>query len=216
MEKSREIPATPLTEALANIQRPKADPIEVFKMARKAWLRCERINIGEIAKELGVSRATVYRWVGSRERLIEEILWSFGKPSFENAVKDSPGHGVDHIVEVHRRFMLGMVTFEPMWRYISQNPVTAIGLQTNVPHQSHGRLINLTRMHLEQQIEAGHISIPIPAEEMAEMLIVTNGSLLYMAIIGNRNTDTAIAHACAIDRMMLTGAFAVPSPLASD
>ena len=35
----------------------------------------ERIALGQMADELGVSRATLYRWVGARDALLLEVLW---------------------------------------------------------------------------------------------------------------------------------------------
>lgn len=197
----------PLIKALQNPDRPPANPLDAFKLARKAWVNGERVSIGKIAQELDVSRVTIYRWVGSRDRLIEEILWSLAQPLFQDCIKKTPGTGVDHIVGVHRRLMIKMAHFDPMVQYIRQYPVAAIKLQSAAPQFSHGRLIKAAALHMQQQIDDGFLQIPIPAEQMAEMIVVTNGSLLYSAIIGNRKTGPAIEQACTIDRMMLMGAF---------
>jgi AcrR family transcriptional regulator len=196
---------TPLILALANADRPPATPLGVFKLARKYWLEGKRISIGDLAREVGVSRVTLYRWVGSKERLIEEILWSFARPTFENAVQETPGTGVEHIMGVHRRFMTALATFEPMRRFILQNPTTAIRIQTDKdPQSAHSRLIAATAAHLEEQASRGYFQLPAPARKLAEMIIYTNGALIYSAIIGDRAT-AAIEQACAISRMLLMG-----------
>jgi len=47
-------------------------PLDALRLARRRWLAGERIDMGALARELGVSRATLYGWVGSREKLIGE------------------------------------------------------------------------------------------------------------------------------------------------
>jgi len=194
----------PLVKALANADHPQANPLAVFKLARRKWLEGKRISIGDLAKEVGVSRVTLYRWVGSKDRLIEEILWSFAKPSFEKAIRQSPGKGVDQIIEVHRRFMTELAAFVPMRQFIHENPNVAVRIQTKDPMSTHGRLIELSAAHISHQAAMGYCSLPTPALELAEMIIYTNGGLLYGAIIGERSTSAAIELACFLTRLLLT------------
>lgn len=197
----------PLVKALANPDRPQATPIDVFKLARKFWLEGRRISIGDLAKGVGVSRVTLYRWVESKDRLVEEVLWSFAKPTFETAIAESPGSGIDHVVEVHRRFMTALGSFEPMRRFIFDNPKTAIRIQTNDPRCAHGRIIEATIAHLNDQVAKGKLKLPAPVREVAEMITFTGGALLYSAIIGGRPTGPAIEQSCTVTRMFLQGKF---------
>ncbi len=194
-----------LSQALANMDRPQPTPLGVFKLARQYWLDGRRISIGDLAKEVGVSRVTLYRWVGSREGLIEEILWSFAKPTFENAIQETPGNGVAHILGVHRRFMNDLADFEPLRRYVYENPTAAIRIQTSKdPKSCHNRIIDAASNHIEDQVAKGFIKLPAPAKKLAEMMVHANGALLYSAIIGG-HTAAAIDQACAINHMLLLG-----------
>lgn len=195
----------PLTRALAEPDRPQANPLEVFKLARKAWLAGRRISIEELSNAVGVSRVTLYRWVGSKDRLVEEILWSFAEPNFRTAVKETPGTGVTHVVEVHRRFMTNLASFEPMRRFVHENPSQAIRLQAPDMTSAHGRLIQKTAEHLNAQQEAGHLKLNTTIDELAEHIIYANGSLLYGAIVGGRDPKIAIEQSCVIIRMLLEG-----------
>lgn len=56
--------------------KPRPDALAAFKLARRKMLRCERIDINALADELGVNRVTIYRWVGSRQQLVGEVVWS--------------------------------------------------------------------------------------------------------------------------------------------
>ncbi|MDA8139553.1 MAG: QsdR family transcriptional regulator [Desulfobacteraceae bacterium] len=174
-------------------------------MARKLWLESKRISINDLANAVGVSRVTLYRWVGSKDRLIEEVLWSFAKPTFENAIRDTPGNGVEHIVEVHRRFMTALGTFEPMRRFVYENPTAAIRIQINDPNSAHGRIIAASANHLRQQVSGGHLEVSLPVARLAEMITFTNGALLYSALVGGRDPLPAIDQACIISELLLKG-----------
>lgn len=206
---------TPLEMALANVDRPPATPLGVFKLARRYWLQSKRIGIGELAKEVGVSRVTLYRWVGSKERLIEEVLWSFAKPAFAQAIMETLGTGVEHIVGVHRHFMTTLSTFQPMRRFIIENPTVALRIQTKDPKSAHGRVIEAAAAHISEQEHRGYMRLPSSASKIAEMIVYASGALLYSGIIGDR-ASTAIEQACAINRMLLLGEIPYKSPDASE
>jgi hypothetical protein len=52
-----------------------------FELARDWFLSGRRIDMGELAEALSISRATLHRRVGSRDRLLGEILWSLSSAS---------------------------------------------------------------------------------------------------------------------------------------
>lgn len=202
MEKEDITQKTPLATALANSGRPQATPLGVFKLARRRWMAGKRINIGDLAKEVGVSRGTVYRWVGNKDLLVHEILWSLAKPTLEKAIMETPGKGLDHIVGVRRKFMTQMLNFPPMRRFITEDPKYALRIQTKDPRSAHYRYIKATADHIREQEAKGYIELPAPALTIAEMMVYTNVSLIYSDVI--RGRTPSIEQACAIDRMLLT------------
>src|SRR5690348_8179422 len=59
-----EIVETQLGRMLAQEHRP--DPMTAFRIARRWFQAGRRIEMQELAAELGVNRATLFRWVGGR------------------------------------------------------------------------------------------------------------------------------------------------------
>ena len=53
---------------------PAASREDVLEAALYRYLRGKRVDIREIAAELGLGRTTIYRWFGSREELIGEVV----------------------------------------------------------------------------------------------------------------------------------------------
>ena len=49
-------------------------PQDALDLARAAFLAEERVEIGVLAAQLSISRVTLYRWFGTRDKLIEQLL----------------------------------------------------------------------------------------------------------------------------------------------
>lgn len=200
---------TPLAIALAKEKRPRATPIDVFKLARKRYLQGQHIGIGELAKALDVSRGTVYRWIGSKDLLLDEIFCSLIKPAFEQAVKATPGHGVDHVVGVHCHFMATILSFPPLQKFIQNEKNHAFRILTNTNSAVSKLVVSLTADHLRQQVAAGHLRLSAPPEELAEFFILANQAIIYSNSISGRSP--VIEKACALIRMLLSGQTPAPS-----
>src|ERR671917_1373250 len=99
-------PNTKLQIQLANageFRRPT--PLDAFRLARRKFLAAERIDMSALADDLGVNRVTLYRWVGSREQLLVEIIWSLGSKTLANVDRRTRAKGAERIVKVVTRFL---------------------------------------------------------------------------------------------------------------
>src|SRR5256885_1556822 len=53
---------------------------DVLALAMHRYLRGQRVDVQAIAGELGLGRTTIYRWFGSRDELLGEVLKRGAKP----------------------------------------------------------------------------------------------------------------------------------------
>src|SRR6201998_2606433 len=98
-----EIAETQLGRMLAAPDR-RPTPLTAFRIARRWFLGGRRIEMRELAAELGVNRATLFRWVGNRDDLLAEILWSLAEPTLAAAIDDARGRGGRRIATAIGRF----------------------------------------------------------------------------------------------------------------
>ena len=49
-------------------------PVDLHRLARRYFMHAQRIELQKLARELGISRATAYRWAGSADQLVGEVL----------------------------------------------------------------------------------------------------------------------------------------------
>jgi hypothetical protein len=140
--------------------------------------------------------------VGHKDLLLDEILWSLAKPTFEKILNDTPGNGVDHIVEVHRRFMAAIISFKPVRQFINHDPAYALRILTRGAVGTHERMIAAAAAHIGQQAALGHIQLPAPADRLAEIIIRTNEALFYNDMVSGHSPD--IERACTVSRILLS------------
>jgi AcrR family transcriptional regulator len=70
--------------------------------------------MGGLASELGVNRVTLYRWVGSREQLLVEVIWSLGARTLEQIESKVRARGSERVVRVVVRFLDAVISNEGM------------------------------------------------------------------------------------------------------
>ena len=191
---------TPLSQMLAAYQNPQVIPLELFKKARRAWIKGKRVDINNLADEIGISRVTFNSWVPDKRYLLEEIIWSLAKETFEQAIKETPGHGIDHIVNVHRRFMKAIVSYRPLQQFIREKPANAISILRNVGSKEH-MMIKVVCDHLSSQAAQGHIALPTTARKLAEIIVSTNGALIFTDLLAGLKPN--IDRACIVTRVLL-------------
>src|SRR3954447_3823119 len=91
---------TPQPAAAKRPGRPAAATREqVLDAALYRYLRGRRVDIQAIAAELGLGRATVHRWFGTREALIGEVIVLASKPVLGAARAEAGGSGGPALLE---------------------------------------------------------------------------------------------------------------------
>ena len=63
---------------------PRSSALEAFLFARRRFLARERVDMTAIAEALNVNRVTLYRWVGSRDQLLVEVIWSLARRTLDD------------------------------------------------------------------------------------------------------------------------------------
>src|SRR3954453_1033041 len=135
-------PTPPQTRGPTRLQRALADegparrstPLDAFLLARRKFLAAERIDMSGLADELGGNRVTLYRWVGSREQLLVEVIWSLGSRTLENGKRRVRAKGAERIVRVVTRFLEDVISNEGMRRWLAEEGELAMRLLT--PHDT--------------------------------------------------------------------------------
>lgn len=185
---------TRLARALREPKSRRAAPVDLFRLARRQWLKGERVDIGALAAELGIGRATAFRWVGSRELLLGEILWSLCEQLMKQADAASGElSGAARIAAVCARAVQAMVAFGPLRRYVQQEPEAALRLLTSRHGPVQARTIAYVESLLIRETAAGALTPALPVATLAWLIVRVGESFVYSEVISERRPDPADA-----------------------
>ena len=183
-------PRTRLQRALATDGEPRrSTPLDAFLLARRKFLAAERIDMSALAEELGVNRVTLYRWVGSREQLLVEVVWSLASRTLEKVVKRVRARGAERIVRVVTRFLEDVISNAGMRRWLAEEGELAMRLLTRHDTEFQPRLIDAIQDLLQEETDAGRLDLPVDLHEVAYVIVRLIESYTYLDLITGEAPD---------------------------
>jgi AcrR family transcriptional regulator len=193
--------ATRLQRELADSGRPRPTALDAFRLARRRFLAPERIDMSALAGELGVNRVTLYRWVGSRDQLLVEVLWSLTRRTLDLVDADVRDRGAERIVQVVTRFLAAVIANPGMQRWLAEEGEHAMRLLTRHDTGFQPRLIAAIAGMLEEERDAGRLDLPVELSEVAYVIVRLIESYTYLDLITGERPDAQRAE--PILRMLL-------------
>jgi AcrR family transcriptional regulator len=194
---------TVLQRHLAGEAAPKVAPLDVLHAARRKFLRGEKLDMQALATELGISRATLYRWVGSREQLLGEILWSLSELGLREAEEAAGGaSGAERVLRFYEHFTRLTAAHKPTRRLMQEDVETGLRLLTSNQGVQHQRLIDHTRRLLETEVAAGRLHLRLDPADLAYVMVRIGESFIWREFITGEEPD--VDKAVEVVRLLLT------------
>lgn len=175
--------------------------LDVFRLARRRFLAGERVDMSALAEELGVNRVTLYRWVGSREKLLVEVLWSLAGPTLEHERDRTSKRGAERIVKIVSGFVAAVLANSGMTRFLAEEGELAMRLLTRRDTGFQPRLIEAVRLLLAEEVQAGTLDLPADLDDVAYTIIRIVESYVYLERITGEEPDARRAE--SILRLLL-------------
>ena len=195
---------TPLQERLHGESDASAPgPLDAFHLARRKFMAGERIDMQGLAAELGVNRATLYRWVGGKELLIGEVISSLARETMERARREVPGEGPAHVAGVVEHALEQISVFEPMRAFLARDPEYALRVLTSKESTVQLNSIAAIRELLQDEVDRGAFTTDVDLDDLAYVIIRIGESFLYSVLIIGSEPD--VAKAGLMIRLLLTG-----------
>src|SRR5262249_56962749 len=98
---------------------------DVLEAGLYRYLRGQRVDVQAIASELGLGRATIYRWFGSREKLIGEVIVRATEPVLDKARSGLAGKGGPGLLDTFDRFNRALADAPALRSFVEQAPEAA-------------------------------------------------------------------------------------------
>jgi len=148
-------------------------PHDVVEAATGCYLRGEPLDMSALAAQLGIGRATLYRWVGNREELLARVIAETSERTFRTVVKDARGEGVAFVV----------ASAEPLAVLTQREPLLFIRLAMS-PGVIEERAASFVGELLDHEVAAGRLELQLPVPVMAEAIVRLCDAHLYANLLG--------------------------------
>jgi AcrR family transcriptional regulator len=181
---------TPLSRLLAE-PRGRPDALSAFRLARRWFKEGRRIEMQELAATLGVSRATLFRWVGGRDELLGEVVWSLTQPTLRAAHQQGPTGDGSRVAQVLGQFASATIESEFFTTFVQREPERALRILTTRAGAFQGRFVAVVEEMLVEEVGAGTLQPPLPVHDLAYLVVRICETFIYSDIIAGVTPDPA-------------------------
>jgi AcrR family transcriptional regulator len=188
-------PARSLTRPAAS----RADKRSARIVAAAArWIQDgKRLDMQGLADELGVSRVTLFRRVGSREALLSKALWMLTQCTLETAAalwEAERPEGELHTPGTGRHINALVAQSEGLRRLLDDEPALAIRVLTDPRGQVQVGIVAFIEELLRRDIEEFGLITLIEPDALAYALVRLGESFLYADVLAGRKPDVETAN----------------------
>jgi len=178
---------TPLARSLGGNVR--QTPLTLFERATAKWLKGERLDLSELANELGVARTTIFRWVGTREQLYGEVLSAVYGGLRAEILRTTPGQGLERLERVTRRTLNALANAAPLRTFLAQDPEFAIHVLTSKSSPVQDRSVRLEVELLREVMREANIEPRLDIETLAFVIVRIAEAFLYADVMSGRKPE---------------------------
>ena len=160
-------------------RRPAASREDVLAAAMHRYLRGRRVDVQAIAGELGLGRATIYRWFGSREGLIGEVLARAADPLLDHARASARGRGGRALLDTFDRFNRSLMDAPALLRFVEQERDAAVRIITSGTGYVQRHLVARITEYIEDEVRRGAYAPPVEPATLAYAIVRLAEAFLF-------------------------------------
>ncbi len=172
-----------------------ATPEEVLALARARYLAGERIDLTELAGVLGLGRATLYRWFGSRERLLGRVIADEFEALFDTWVARLEPRGGSGVLALCDALNRSLVRSTALRRFVESEPEVALRLLTDSHGPVQPRTVAAMERVIAREVEAGRLRAPADPGTLAYAIVRLAEAFLYGDAAAGIRGDVERLHA---------------------
>jgi len=164
-----------------------ASPEDVLEAGLHRYLRGERVDVQAIAAELSLGRATVYRWFGSREKLIGEVIIRATEPVLAKARSGLAGKGGRGLLDTFDRFNRALADAPALRAFVEQERDASLRIIASGGGIVQPRIVDLITGLIDEEVEAGTYEAPVEPAVLGFAIVKLAQAFLFNdAVVGIR------------------------------
>jgi AcrR family transcriptional regulator len=166
---------------------------EVLDAALWRYLRGRRVDIQAIAAELGLGRATVHRWFGTREALIGEVIVLAATPVLEASRAEARGKGGRALLETFDRFNRKLADAPALRQFVESEREAALRIITSRNGIVQPRMVSMITGLIEDEARSGKYNPPVEPSILGYAIVRLAEAFLF--------NDAALGSKGDLDRL---------------
>jgi AcrR family transcriptional regulator len=143
------------------------------------YLRGKRVDLQEIAGELGLGRTTIYRWFGSREELIGDVVIRAVEPVVEAARAGSRGRGGPGLLETFDRLNCSLAEAPALRQFLQREREAALRILTSSGGNVQPRMVAIITGLIEDEVRAGTYEPPVEPATLGYAIVRLAEAFLF-------------------------------------
>jgi AcrR family transcriptional regulator len=156
-----------------------ASRADVLRLARYQYLHGMRVDLTVIARQLGLGRATIYRWFGSREALLGRIVAQELEQLVAAEGRRARRRGAPGLLEVFDRLNRSLAGSPALRALLEQERDAALRMLTSSGGPVQPRAVALVRELIEREVEDGTYTPPTEPADLAYAIVRLAEAFLY-------------------------------------
>jgi AcrR family transcriptional regulator len=148
------------------------------------FLAGERVEMQVLAGELDIGRTTLYRWVGEREQLLEEVFAGLVEEWFAEVLPEAQGDGKQRLLDVMRLFLEFAAGFDPLSEFAEREPALTMRLLLD----REGRIAERSKFAIGNLLAENAPELDVP-ENIIDAIEMSAASLVWANIAIGRKPD---------------------------
>jgi AcrR family transcriptional regulator len=164
----------------------------MLRVARRHFLATGSLEMRGLALELGIGRATLYRWARTREALLGEVIADLGRANLRRAEASvHTAAGPARLCDVHDLHLRRISESSAMHSFIRREPQVASRVLLDVHGRVHTAVTEALADLVRRQRDESGWTPPLPVDDLAEMVARLSEAFLYADLIARAEPDVS-------------------------
>jgi len=162
---------------------------QVLDLATDRYLRGRRVDVQAIANELGLGRTTVYRWFGSRDELIGEVIVRAAEPLLAQSRAEARGTGGAALLDTFDRFNRSLADAPALRRFVERERDAALRVITSGAGNVQPRIVAMMTALIEQEVSSCAYRPPVEPPTLGYALVRLGEAFLFNEAVAGMRGD---------------------------
>jgi AcrR family transcriptional regulator len=161
--------------------------------ARRRYLDGERVDVRAIAEEVGIARATLYRWFGSRDALLGEVIASESEAYIARVRARVTGRGAPALLETFDQINRGLARSPALRHFLERERAAALRTLTSSGGRVQPASVAAIAALIEEEARTGAYNPPVEPRTLAYAIVRLAEAFIYNdALAGIRGDVDAL------------------------